>query len=379
MKRPSKAFLTAAAIACLQASLAGGAHAQTFLTSLQGAGTTGAPFIPYNWGSYGEPWGSAQFWDVMDLSAFPKKDLDWGTVNGFYDASRYAADCSAPLYILKNPGGYASYNPNYGYSDYVPPRQVPLCSATSVPVVDASFLGKLAAAGIEYHLAYPIANNGNGRAYVVWLNFNGSRGSGLQAEYNPQRGLIAFLGPVPASDGVVRPAIAGYARIEGVGWQNQFQAYTHTDVSTVGGNVSYATTTIAHGDSAGDFIASLPSPRRETTIRLEMPMCWIQVDGCNVAYEVTMVTDDWLAGQPTPPTPPPTPLQQAAAPPPAAPASPTNLPGPSAPAGDGTPGGDTAGDGDGGAFDWEAYCRMPNADGTPKPAAWVQNCLATGH
>jgi hypothetical protein len=294
-------------------------------------------FMANQWGT--KPTGLEFAALIAEIKDFPQKDTLTGTSNGFFDPSQYASDCNTGLYIDNTPATPAMPGPRGTTIPAKPASIVHICKATSVPVVDASFVNRLQAAGLQYHLVYPIKDNGNGRAYVVW--------NSPLSGYQPRAGATW-------------PSTAGYARIEGVGWQNQFQSeFT------------------PHGDYAGDFIAAQTSPVRETTLRLEVPGYLGTVGTGNWMYVATMVTDDWLASTPLPPTPtaqlPPIP--------------------PYAPPGDPTPinaGGVTSGGGSGSPvneavdgrntvpFDYVAFCNSPGNDGQPRSPGWVSNCMA-GH
>jgi hypothetical protein len=219
---------------------------------------------------------------------------------------------------------------------------VRVCKATSVPVVGADFPAKLQAAGLSYKIVYPIKDNGNGRGYIVWNN-----------------------AVEPRYAGGNWPSVSGYARIEGVAWQNQFAAYSSV---------------YPYGDIAGAFVAAQDSGVRETTIRLEIPGWLATIGTYSAVVAPTMLTDDWLAGTPTPPTPPvpAVPLTPPAPPATAVVASPTNAGSPSV----GTGSGAGVGGADhepGAAFDWDSYCRSPNPDGSQRTLGWIENCLATRH
>jgi hypothetical protein len=165
---------------------------------------------------------------LLSASAFPAPDPLTGSGNGFFGASQYAYDCNTSLMIIDTPA-----EPAVGQFPAQAAVVVPLCQATSVPVVDASFLNQLSGAGMQFHLVFPIQDNGNQRGYVVWNS---------------------PLSSAQAHAGATYPAVEGFARIEGVTWQNQFQP-----------------TTISFGDFAGEFINDQPSPTRESTLRLEVP------------------------------------------------------------------------------------------------------------
>lgn len=180
------------------------------------------------------------------------------STNQFFDwPAQYNIDCSDNVWIILN--------------------NSKLCRAVDIPVVTAEqkdgFIAKLAAAGLRYNLVFPIRDNGNGRGYIVWTSMDGVN-SGTMTGPN-------------------MPTYAGYARIDGVGWQNQFQT------------ASYYGSPRPFGDTAGAFINGLPSPRRETTLRLVTPMVSATIGTTLNGFNATMVTDDWLAGTPTPPSPPP--------------------------------------------------------------------------
>ena len=261
------------------------------------------------------------------------------------DASDFAADCGGPVfgYEYKWIGG----------TQLVKTGQH-VCTITKAPVLDAGTLMRaLEAANWSYMVAFPMADHGNGRGLLFWSS-------------NPGTGVIS-------------PIYQGFARVYNVKWQNQF-APRDVPVCNETSNwcVPYAgTTNFPYSDAIGGYIASLPSPARDSGLRGFQHAGGDWATGASLPYAV-IVADDWVAEPLTPPAPPPVPLQPAPPPPSSPPSSPTNLPGQSTAGGSGAPGAAT-GDVDGGAFDWEAYCRMPNPDGTPKPNAWIENCLATGH
>jgi hypothetical protein len=308
------------------------AQAPTSLAAMEGRSTGCASvnclFFARAWGTM--PTGF-EFADGMtDITHFPVPDPFTGTTNGFFDSSQYTFSCNGPLWLQNSPARPAM---DFGpiHSPAMPAIVVPLCNATSVPVVDASFLGKLSAAGYLYHLVFPIKDNGNSRGYVVW-----------NSPISPERA------------GLDMPRVAGYARIDGVTWQDQFAP--------------------AVLDLAGRFIGEQSSPDRETTLRLEVPG-WASTIGTDTPiYLATMVTDAWLAGTPTPPS---IPLSPPSAPPGNNPAGPTNVTTPSSPAGSGTPSGGSDPSNPGSQYSWAAYCNSPNRDGTPRSADFVQSCLAT--
>jgi hypothetical protein len=62
--------------------------------------------------------------------------------------------------------------------------------------------------------------------------------------------------------------------------------------------------TAPDGDRAGDFINALPSPQRETTLRIEVPAYEANIAARTPMIEVTMVTDPWLAETTLPAVPP---------------------------------------------------------------------------
>jgi hypothetical protein len=285
---------------------------------------------------------SAKQWGIMptgfefaalipELSKFPVSDPVTGTSNNFFNASQYASDCNSSLYIINTPA-----LPAVGRNPAKPAQQVPICEATSVPVVDSSFLNQLQAAGLQYHLVFPIQDNGNIRGYVVW---NSS--------------------VPPFRAGQVFPSIAGYARIEGVTWQNQFQA----------------SGSLVDGDLAGQFIADQSSPVQQTALRLEVPGGEATLGTTTPIYAATMVTDAWLAGAPTPPVAQP-PFPPAPAIVAGAPASPLNVGGPGVPANSGS---SVAGNGNGRGdtnFDFAAFCNAPDSQGRPRSPTFVQACLS---
>jgi hypothetical protein len=311
-------------------------------------------FAPSQWGVL-YPNGVALEW-VSDLSDFPPHTpasvpaptvTSWAkygsnvySLNGFFDASQYAADCSGTIYIV-NTGS----------------QQTKLCSVVNAPVVDMSFVNQLNAAGLSYTIVYPITDNGNGRAYIVW-NSNDSAEARLSAN-------TATWGPNMATT-------AGYARIEGAGWQNQFAPNTDcTRMGTMPGDCIGQYVTFNYGDQAGDFIASLPSPQQEATLRLEVPMFDATIGTDTNGIAATMLTDSWLLQPPTPPIP----LNPLPAPPAPNNAAPINRGNTSTGAGNGTAVGGTGFDPSNGGFDWSDYCHSADQNGRPRSPLWVQNCM----
>ncbi len=328
--------------------------------------------------------------------------------NEFFQPSEYGFDCSGPLpdgtatliQPLQAGQSYAAssglagnhyadmYNgggdDGFGYGSFLFFYAHNICKVTKMPEVDASFVDRLASGGYEYFVTYPLQDHQNGKGLLVW-----SKG-----------GASNF----------------GSAHLTGAGFVNQFAPYTRCTINPQ--DIRTCTDTVyAHTDFLGDVGSHLNGADPSNAARLvvhytawdwswswHVPTVWtnapydptlanywasvsagiVQRGAAYRNYTAygnyfdTLVVDPWFSTPSTPPTPP-VPLQQASAPPSAPPANPTNLPGASVSADAGAPGDGTAGEGDGGAFDWNAYCQMPNSDGTPKPAAWVQNCLATGH
>jgi hypothetical protein len=348
------------------ALLSGSAQAQqTLLPVSQGFPSSqgASDFLPiHNTNQWGLSGSDGVGLSIEQLSSFPPQGPSRGTTNGLFDASQYAADCGGSIFMVNDPAYVLGGNPFLGIPGIpVSARQLHLCSATAVPVVNATFINQLTAAGLSYKIVYPIQDNGNGRAYIVWASndvfeFGGSN------FFNPSTKNFS--------------TIAGYARIEGVGWQDQFQPFTFTPVSgTIGsGLTSGPPVMFAQGDAAGDAINALQSPLRGTTLRLSVPQADSSVGTVLSGFSVTMVTDAWLAGTPPPPQ---IPLSPPSAPPGNNPADPTNVTTPSSPAGSGTPSGGSDPSNPGSQYSWVAYCNSPNRDGTPRSADFVQSCLAT--
>jgi hypothetical protein len=294
---------------------------------------------------------------VVELPSFPPHDQLRGTTNGFFDASQYTADCSGSIFIANDPGAVIPGNFGQGFIT-IPGRQVRLCSATSVPVVDTNFINQLTAAGLSYKIVYPIQDNGNGRAYIVWAS-------------NDVPSNSTSIG------GVFLPTIAGYARIEGVTWQNQFQPFTFTPVTgdlLFGGSpFGGSPLTFPQGDVAGDAIDALQSPLRETTLRLSVPEASNTVGTSTSGFSVTMVTDAWLAALPPPPAPRVPPVL--AAPDTGAPPPPINVGGPGIPfaAGPAAPVNNTR---NVIPFDVLSFCETGGPGGSPHSASWIATCIA---
>jgi hypothetical protein len=343
MKRLSAAIAIAALTAAVAGALQPGsasAQSATALITTPCVGSSGPcqnDFSPARAG-----WGALRTGaDVVDgifpLSSWPPADPISGArpANGFFSPSAYILDCSGPYFIQNSP---QTNNINARTQQVIgvfPAVQDPICSVTSAPIVDQKFLQQLANAGLQFQVVYPIQDNGNGHAYVVWnnvypFNFN----------FHP---------------GANYPNLAGYARLTGATWQNQFQA----------------TASGPFGDPAGAFINSLPVGTREITLRLEVPG---EAGDTFSIISPTMVIDAWLGETPPPPQ---IPLSPPSAPPGNNPAGPTNVTTPSSPAGSGTPSGGSDPSNPGSQYSWAAYCNSPNRDGTPRSADFVQSCLAT--
>jgi hypothetical protein len=191
------------------------AHAQTLMTKQTSVGSAATPggfayFFPSQWGNLIDGLKEGDL--IYELTAFPPPDPRFGTVNGFFDPSQYAADCNTSMFIINDPGGEPITFGPFGEPGIIAqPVQVPVCQATAVPVVNASFLNQLQATGLQFHLVFPIQDNGNGRGYVVWNNPNSPQDRAATGK---------------DLDGPDLALTAGYARIEGVTWQNQFQSFT---------------------------------------------------------------------------------------------------------------------------------------------------------
>jgi len=272
---------------------------------------------------------------IFALSNWPPADPVLGTApaNGFFDPSQYAADCGGPYFIINSPTTTVTqFEAGQGLVPVTFPAVVtPICSATAVPVVDTSFLSQLQSAGLQYKIVYPIQDNGNGRGYVVWNN-------AFPFNYNFHRGSNY-------------PTTAGYARITGLTWQNQFAP----------------TSSGSFGDPAGAFINGLPSPIRQTTLRLEVP----GEAGVSIVAP-TMVTDAWLAGTvpPAPQVPPVLAAPDTGAPPP-----PINVGGQGVPFG-AAPAGVDFGARNVVPFDVINACETGVSGGTPRSASWIAVCIA---
>jgi hypothetical protein len=337
--------------AALLVALPDGASAQTYMATRPATGMgigTEQYFTPWDADDYGRLYfapaslngiklivaADLSYWPQWHAGVAPSPPPQYSRNAFFSWPAQYQIDCGENIWIFLN--------------------QSKLCRAVNIPVVTAdqkdAFLAGLSGAGLNYNLVYPIKDNGNGRGYVVWTSMEGINSG--------------------STTGPNMPTQAGYARIEGIGWRNQFQP---TNL--------YGMLPRPYGDTAGAFINGLPSPRRETTLRLVTPMISNTIGTTIYGTNATMVTDDWLAGTSTPPTPPvpPTPLTPPAPPARGALANPTNAGSPS----NGSSSGD-AGDGgqtetNGAAFDWNSYCQSPNPDGSPRTLGWIENCLATRH
>jgi hypothetical protein len=279
------------------------------------------------------------------------------TSNGFFSASQYASDCSQPILFVNQ---QAIINPISG-ATVRPATQLPLCTVTAAPEVDQSFLSQLQAAGLFFKVVYPIQDNGNGHAYVVWTN--------SEQIHHPFLNL---------------PSVAGYARITGTTWQNQFQTVSgEVHVGTINDG-QLESVTIPFGDNLGmvvnnlgmgTLINSLASPARETTIRLAIPALTTTTAGADTnGFVFTVLTDAWLA-ETTPPVPPPS-----LTPPVASTQTPKagaiNIGSASTGAGSGTGSGGTGFSVTDTGFNWAAYCNSPDSLGNMRSPLWVQSCLA---
>jgi hypothetical protein len=231
-----------------------------------------------------------------------------------------------------------------------PSVQCHMCSVVSAPEVDASFLSQLQAAGLFFKVIFPIQDNGNQRGYVVWANQNFADHSFLN--YSTE---------------------AGYARITGVTWQNQFQSLSWTTPDIPDVSLPKAVT-MAFGDviGAGSLINGLSSPARQTSIRLAVPVAiYESFDG----FAYTVLTDSWL-GETTPPPPPPPSLTPPSASTQTPQAGAINIGSASTGAGSGTGTGGTGFNPTDAGFNWAAYCNSPDSLGNLRSPLWIQSCLA---
>jgi hypothetical protein len=337
---------------------------QTLLPVSQGFPSSqgASDFLPiHNTNQWGLTGSDGVGLSIEQLSSFPPQGPSRGTTNGLFDASQYAADCGGSIFMVNDPAYVLGGNPFLGIPGIpVSARQLHLCSATAVPVVNATFINQLTAAGLSYKIVYPIQDNGNGRAYIVWASndvfeFGGSN------FFNPSTKNFS--------------TIAGYARIEGVGWQDQFQLFTFTPVSgTIGSGLTRGPPVMfAQGDAAGDAINALQSPLRGTTLRLSVPQADSSVGTVLSGFSVTMVTDAWLAALPPPPAPPPLPTTPAV---PGTAAAPINVGAPGNPFGSGSQTVGTGHSQNDTGFDFAAFCNAPDQSGRPRTQAFIQACLA---
>jgi len=353
-----KLLIVAWSIACLAAS--NQAQAQQTLLPVTPAFATPQlqgvnDFLPIeNSNQWGLSGSEGADYAVVELPSFPPHDQLRGTTNGFFDASQYTADCSGSIFIANDPGTVLPGFFGQGFIT-IPGRRVRLCSATSVPVVDTNFINQLTAAGLSYKIVYPIQENGNGRAYIVWAS-------------NDVPSNSTSIG------GVFLPTIAGYARIEGVTWQNQFQPFTfmpvNGDLLFGGSPFGGSPVTFPQGDVAGDAIDALQSPLRETTLRLSVPEASNTVGTSTSGFSVTMVTDAWLAA--LPPPPPPLPTTPAV---PGIAAAPINVGAPGNPFASGSQTVGTGNSQNDMGFNFAAFCNAPDKSGRPRTQAFIQACL----
>jgi hypothetical protein len=285
-----------------------------------------------------------------ELPQFPPPDPALGLANGFFSASQYQSNCDGgPLFVNKPPTEIDG--PLGGNDGTLPAVQFRTCSVVEAPVVDQTFLSQLQAAGLIFKIVYPIQDNGNGRGYVIWSNIN---------EWN--------------HTGDNHSTVAGYARITGATWQNQFQTVSFTTPAIM--EFPAQTVTIPLGDNlgAGTMINAMVSPQRETTIRLAVPELDATIGTEINGFSYTVLTDSWLADT-TPPVPPPS-----LTPPIASTQTPSagaiNIGSASTGAGSGI---GTAGSGfavNDAGFNWAAYCNSPDSLGRVRSPLWVQSCLA---
>lgn len=145
------------------------------------------------------------------------------------------------------------------------------CNLYSAPVVTPAFLNQLAAGGYQYVVVYPMTNNDNGRALVIWNS-------------SP----LDLMGP----------SQQGIARISGMQFQNQYPSktyqYTTCDERGLCIYPTGATFTYTNDDSIGQYFAQLSSPELNSTVR-----GYIQF-GAGLSWEgvpttfAAIIHDDWL-------------------------------------------------------------------------------------
>ncbi len=290
--------------------------------------------------------------------------------NQLYGAGSYSLDCSQGT-------GYHIANWGSGFDAYS-------CVMNAAPVMDFSEIKtKLENAGYVWYVSYPFHDAGNGRAVVTYARY-GAYCPGVSISPPPwwtipQSYPTRAYYNMATGNGGNYACEQGYARVTNAGWVNQFD-YSGAVCSGYGwtnGVYGCIYDNFQYGDYLGEYFATLDGGSQQKALRLVVP-----VSGAGPYFNQTSpagaflapIIDPWVGEPP----PPPVVLTPPTAPPPSNPADPTNVGQPSVPAGSGTPGSGTTGP-DGGAFDWNAYCHMPNPDGTPRTDAWIANCLATPH
>jgi hypothetical protein len=176
--------------------------------------------------------------------------------NDDFPASEYDISCDTPYVIARV--ALPSAAPGAA-----PPTDQRVCRIVRAPVVGAGFVATLERIGYEYEVSYPFADSGTGRGLIFW------------SDGGAQRGMA--------------PAHQGFARIEGVGWQNQFAPAARCQDTAAQCAYRY----FEHGDSFGAFINRFPSPDREGAARV-FQQVGIASDG-KVVAGASVVIDPWLA------------------------------------------------------------------------------------
>ncbi len=178
-------------------------------------------------------------------------------VNDDFPAAQYDISCDTPYVIAhvalpsEAPAG-------------APPTDQRVCRILRAPTVGPDFVQTLGRIGYEYEISYPFVDSGSGRALIFWSDGGAARG--------------------------MAPAHQGFARIEGVGWQNQFTPAARCQDPSAACAWRY----FEHGDSFGAFINRFPGPDRRDAARV-FQQIGVSPDGKAVAG-ASVVIDAWLAG-----------------------------------------------------------------------------------
>ena len=145
------------------------------------------------------------------------------------------------------------------------------CTITIAPIVTPDILPQLTAGGYQYVIAYPIQDNGNGRALVIWNS----------------------------APNDFTPVHQGIARLTGMSFQNQFGSKDWTTLVCAGSCLPSGSVTEPHDNSVGSYIAGLSSPAFQSTVRAVIQTAGTGGSNGPVPF-AAVVTDDWLRQTSTP-------------------------------------------------------------------------------